>query len=467
MTNRSYLACFAFLLITWQSVPWANPTEQATDDANSATEFNRLNSKALADGSVQVMVIMKDTDGDDPLPKSREQEAIRENNISKAQEALLAKLPVSKRASAKRLRAFPVIALSASSDDLKQLQASPHVAEIVEDKMNSLLTLTASVNKAGGNAAWALGYTGAGQTIAIIDNGIDKNHPFLINKVVKEACFSTTSKAQKVTSSCRKKRSRDIKTGAASLTCKFQDFACTHGTLLANLAAGNSGQSGFAGSGVAPAANIIAIKVDSLIKNKNVCGSTTPCSVFFDSDLLRGLEFVYKQRNAFRIAAVNVSIGGSSSPKSCKKSPIKKTVAKLRAAGIATLAASGNDGSNKKLSTPACVTGVIAVGASTDADSVAPFSNSNSQLALLAPGVNIGLAMPGVTLPGFEVIANGTSLASALVTGAWASLKSHNPNASVDQILAALTNSGVPLFDPKNGIVKPRIQVNQAHALLP
>jgi len=46
-------------------------------------------------------------------------------------------------------------------------------------------------------------------------------------------------------------------------------------------------------------------------------------------------------------------------------------------------------------------------------------------------------------------------------------IKSHNPNASVDQILAALTNSGVPLFDPKNGIVRPRIQVNQAHARLP
>lgn len=315
---------------------------------------------------------------------------------------------------------FPIIALSASADDLKRLQQSPYVADIIEDNMNFPLTLTASVNKIGGNAGWALGYTGAGQTVAVIDNGVDKNHPYLINKVVKEACFSTTSKAQKVTSSCRKKGSRDTKTGAASLTCKFQDFACTHGTLLASLAAGNSGQAGFAGSGVAPSANIIAVKVDSLIKNKRVCGSTTPCSVFFDSDLLRGLEFVYKQRNAFRIAAANVSIGGSSSPKTCKKSPIKKTVAKLRKAGIATLAATGNDGFNNKLSTPACVDGVIAIGASTDTDTVAPFTNSASKLALLAPGFNIGLAMPGVNLPGFEVVASGTSLSAALATGAWA-----------------------------------------------
>lgn len=97
MTIRSYLTCFAVLLISWQPVLWANQTEQPATGADNATEFNRLNTKALADGNVQVMVIMKDTDGNDTLPKSPEQEAIREHNISKAQDAVLANLPVSKK----------------------------------------------------------------------------------------------------------------------------------------------------------------------------------------------------------------------------------------------------------------------------------------------------------------------------------------------------------------------------------
>jgi hypothetical protein len=75
--------------------------------------------------------------------------------------------------------------------------------------------------------------------------------------------------------------------------------------------------------------------------------------------------------------------------------------------------------------------------------------------------------MPGVTQPGFEVVASGTSLSAALATGAWGALKSHKPSDSVDQILGALTSTGVPVLDPKNGVVKPRIQVNQAHAALP
>ncbi|MBM4208149.1 MAG: hypothetical protein FJ190_09070 [Gammaproteobacteria bacterium] len=89
MTIRSYLTCFAVLLISWQPVLWANQTEQPATGADNATEFNRLNTKALSDGSVQVMVIMKDTDGNDALPKSPAQEAIREQNISKAQDAVL------------------------------------------------------------------------------------------------------------------------------------------------------------------------------------------------------------------------------------------------------------------------------------------------------------------------------------------------------------------------------------------
>ena len=45
-------------------------------------------------------------------------------------------------------------------------------------------------------------YTGQGQTVAILDTGVDKNHPFLRGKVVSEACYSHNIPASGVTSLC-------------------------------------------------------------------------------------------------------------------------------------------------------------------------------------------------------------------------------------------------------------------------
>lgn len=473
MKFRSRLSLLIAFLFACNFNLWAAQPGQteASDgqvvlDPDSESEFNRLSTQAADEGVVQVMVVLKESD--DLLTKGKGPVS-QEKRIEAMQDAVLNDMPKKrKNRTVKRLRNLPLVAIAADLAELKQLHNSPHVAEIVEDKMNFPLALNASIARIGGDAGWALGHTGAEQSVAILDNGVDKNHPYLAGRVVQEACFSTKNQKQKVSSGCRGKKTKDTKPGAASVTCALKDYSCTHGTLLAGLAAANSGTPNLAGSGAAPSASIIAVKVNSLIKNKKVCGSNTACSVFFDSDLLRGLEYVYSLRNSLKIAAVNVSIGGNSTAKQCKRSPIKRTVSKLKAAGIATVAASGNDGSASKLSAPACVAGVVAVGATNDADAVADFSNSSKQLSLLAPGVNIGFIMPGVTeRPGEDLLAKGTSISAALVTGAWAALKSHKPNDSVDQILQALTSTGVPLTDPKSGNTTPRIQINRAHAALP
>jgi hypothetical protein len=53
-------------------------------------------------------------------------------------------------------------------------------------------------------------------------------------------------------------------------------------------------------------------------------------------------------------------------------------------------------------------------------------------------------------------------MAAPHVSGAWAVLKSKSPTATVDQVLAALTSTGVPVTDSRNGITKPRIKVDAA-----
>ena len=45
--------------------------------------------------------------------------------------------------------------------------------------------------------AAALGFTGAGQTVAILDTGVAKGHPMLKGKVVSEACYSSNSAEQR------------------------------------------------------------------------------------------------------------------------------------------------------------------------------------------------------------------------------------------------------------------------------
>ena len=53
-------------------------------------------------------------------------------------------------------------------------------------------------------------------------------------------------------------------------------------------------------------------------------------------------------------------------------------------------------------------------------------------------------------------------MAAPHVAGAWAVFKSRLPNASLNQVLSSLTGTGVPIRDARNGITKPRIQLDAA-----
>lgn len=465
MKFNPYLAFCVVALFYYKPLLWAAPAsdegvvnETPFHDENERTEFNRLTHTAVEDGSVQVLIVLKE---------SKEGQVSQQTQAENEQNALLKDISIRRMGSVKRYKNLPLLALSATEKELQRLRASPRVAQILRDKINYPASLDFSIRKIGANIAQVSGYTGAGQVIAILDNGIDKRQPSLRNKVVAEACFSTRNSGQKVSPTCRNGQTKDLRRGSASVKCKHLDFECTHGTIIAEIAAGNGLAPNFVGSGVAPEAHIIAIKADSLIENNKNCAPATRCRVFFDSDILRGLDFVYRKRDAFHIASINASLGGEATRQECRgSSPIRRTVARLRAVNIATIVASGNDGNTSRLSSPACMPGVISVGSTDAFDAVSFFSNNSLGLSLLAPGEDIGVAVPGVVPNGYEVVSSGTSMAAAFVSGAWASLKAQRPFASVDEILVNLTNTGVPSRDPKNsGLIKPRIQVDKALGL--
>jgi subtilisin family serine protease len=107
------------------------------------------------------------------------------------------------------------------------------------------------------------------------------------------------------------------------------------------------------------------------------------------------------------------------------------------------------------ISFPACISSAISVGSTTKQNAISGFSNSASFLSLLAPGSAIISSVPGGGYGTFS----GTSMAAPHVAGAWAVLKSAKPSATVSQVLTALQNSGVPITDGRNGVVKSLIQI--------
>ncbi|PJA39131.1 hypothetical protein CO179_05820, partial [candidate division WWE3 bacterium CG_4_9_14_3_um_filter_39_7] len=57
---------------------------------------------------------------------------------------------------------------------------------------------------------------------------------------------------------------------------------------------------------------------------------------------------------------------------------------------------------------------------------------------------------------------SGTSMATPHVAGAWALLKSRFPSASVSTVLSALVNTGTQIYDSRNALTFPRIDVDNA-----
>jgi subtilisin family serine protease len=224
---------------------------------------------------------------------------------------------------------------------------------------------------------------------------------------------------------------------------------------VAGIAAGSG-----ATPGVAPSANLFALQV---FHRSSFCGfEAIPCARAFSSDITAALEYVYQRRALHNLASVNMSLGGGLAATPCDASVPAMTAAvnNLKAAGIATVIASGNNSDRALISFPACIGAAIAVGAVDDDDAVASFSNVAQGLDLFAPGVSILSSVPGGAFASF----NGTSMATPHVAGAWAVLRQANPLASVDDVLTSFTTTGKPIFDGRSAgtVTKPRIRLGAA-----
>lgn len=341
----------------------------------------------------------------------------------------------------------PHFVADVDANALARLRHSKLVRSIEED-VPVPRTLLESTPLVQAPEVWASGRTGTGWTVAVLDTGVDKNHAFLTGKVVSEACYSSnTSIAQSV---CPGGVTASTAAGSG-VHCSADPNACRHGTHVAGIVAGSGGPNST--QGVAPGAKLISVQVFSHFPSYGTV-------LAYTSDIIRGLERVYALRDTHQIAAVNMSLGGGQYTSTCDavNGATKFAIDNLRAAGIATVIASGNEGYKTAIASPACISSAISVGALCDvgpdnsacaqgAGGVASYSNIASFVSLLAPGSYIRSSVPGTGYASF----NGTSMAAPHVAGAWAVMKQAQPGISVTEALAQFKNHGATVADTRPG----------------
>ena len=425
-------------------------------------KWRALENKVGADGVLPVIVGLSLPTRPDGAMAADERRGQR-RNIAAKRDATVAELRGTRFTNLRTTEIVPFVALHATRETLRALKRSRRVATVVEDEKitvdDSALRTPASTSSnenltnwwdhylTDTDDSWAKGYDGRGQTIAIVDTGVQRDHTWLSNAVVNEACFATYVNGNGA-GACPNGRWTQLGLGAAR-PCTFH-AVCAHGTHVAGIAAGTQG--------VASKAKVMAIQVFQRGAN----GSPT----YMASDLLWAMDHVYKNRGAYSIAAVNMSLGdnqsyGSPCDDRANASGFYAWIAALRSVGIATTVASMNNGYTNGISHPACMSNAVSVGNTTlDAngyEAVNATSNQNAYVSLLAPGTKICSSVPTTLYECWT----GTSMAAPQVAGAFAALKQLRPTTSVTASLTALQASGVGVGD-YFGRAKTRINVWKA-----
>ncbi|HZX03058.1 S8 family serine peptidase [Kribbella sp.] len=324
------------------------------------------------------------------------------------------------------------VAKASARSFLATVATSPAIRHVWLDGKRHLL-LDKSVPQIGAPAAWQAGYTGKGVRVAVIDSGIDAQHPDLASRVAGVQTFGDDLPGDQI----------------------------GHGTHVASIVAGTGAASNGQYRGVAP---------DAELYDAKACTDTV-CN---DSSVLAAMEWAARDVHA---QVVNISLGF---PFDRADDPLEQAITTLTAeTGTLFVVAAGNQGSapGGSITSPGRAAAALTVGAVDRDDTIAPFSSRGP-----APGDAV--LKPDVTAPGVGIVAarssegtvgepvndyytriSGTSMAAPHVAGAAALLLQEHPDWKAPELKSALMNSAKSapdqgLFDQGAG----RIDVARAVA---
>lgn len=359
----------------------------------------------------------------------------------------------------------PYVVASVGGAGLAKLQRDKSVKRVLPDRVVRAF-LPESTKLLNVPEVWSHETRGGGAAVAIVDTGVNAQHPFFKGRIVAEACFSSTDAAHGSTTLCPNGQNEQIGAGAAA-PCdpRAVAHACIHGTHVAGIAAGADGSAdGVTLNGVAPGATIVAVDVFSRFEGEAVCGKgQRACVSAWTSDVLRGLLYVEQTAARTHVAAVNLSLGSGKYDAACDaQSAYNDVIERMTKEGIAVVVAAGNDGFAGAVSEPGCVSSAVTVSA-TRKDGVidTDYANTSSIVKLVAPGTQI-LSAAG---DGY-VRLDGTSMATPHVTGLIALMRSAHPKATVAEIVAALQKSGKSETDARDDLTFALPDAEAAMALL-
>lgn len=278
------------------------------------------------------------------------------------------------------------VAASLSPDDIAAIQKIPQIKNIVLDKKVSafLKKTPRGISRIDADLI-PLGHAPADANIALIDTGIDREHPDL-SKNIEEGKNFTTSDPD-----------------------AWNDQH-GHGTHLAGIIGARDNNQGVLG--VVPKANLFIAKS----MDKNGTGKT--------SDIIASIEWLREQSEESKIDVINMSFGGEILT---EDDPLHRAIKAGVEDGITFVAGAGNGSEPVDKTVPAAYPEVITVSAmDPDTNQFAPFSNYGEAIDLTAPGIQILSTYKGQQFWRFS----GTSAAAAHVSGA-AALYIHNQNRNV------------------------------------
>jgi subtilisin family serine protease len=292
-------------------------------------------------------------------------------------------------------------------------------AAMADNSLTTLATPGESSNLAGFQSANPT-IDGSGTTIAVLDTGIDLNHPFFGADANNDGRSDRIVGAQDF-----------VGDGNGA-----QDSG-SHGTHVAGIAMSSDGTH----PGTAPGANVAAIQV---------LGARGGSFAGIES----GLQWVLDNRAELNITSVNMSLGASNNSSSTQLTGLSDEIAALKAQGVITFVAAGNSFANfnqEGVSTPASDPNALAISAlSASNDAAASYSQRDSTLTkVFAPGTGITNAAPGEG--GALQTLSGTSMATPYVAGVSSLMKQLNPNLTAEEFETFLQSSASIFNDPATG----------------
>jgi subtilisin family serine protease len=367
----------------------------------------------------------------------------------------LARLAAGEDRVRRRYGGLPALAVEISGPGLARLAAAPGVVRVGPD-LRVEAQLAQGVPLANLHWLHNQGVTGGGATVAVLDTGIDSDHPNLAAGIVAQRCFCDLVPGA---GCCPNGTATQSGAGAAE-----DDHG--HGTRVAGVIRSTHASAW----GGAPDSSIVAVKVLDATGNGMA------------SDILAGLDWILTDRPD--VDVVNMGLGGGVYAGDCDDADattmaFADAVAPLHARGTLVVAGSGNNNHANAMIMPACVAQVLSVGAvwdadlgsqthfvctdsTTQADQITCWSNQSTTTDVFAPGALTTTTNRG---GGLATVA-GTSYATPLASACAAALLSAFPGTDADDLTGALRTSRTRVSD--GGGSYPRLDCLAAlHVLAP